>query len=482
MSGRVSGGALTRRGPTQPLGIGGGVLALGLGSWLVASSNTLLVPLVVGGLLGGGALLLWPHLGVLIMLAALIFKYPEWLLGLGWLSPNTLISLALAGILGLRILLTGRADFLKSNQVRIFLVIGVLLGISWYVSGSIEPPPHLANLDLTGRVIDRFVFQLMFTVFAVAFIRTPGQLLALTALFLVAVFWTIPGAIVHSYGAEELVTKAEALRATATTGVAAAENSNRLAFVALMGASLIWFAIQQYRSPVLRLLGLPAMVALVTTVFMSGSRSGILNLMLLSLLLLWQSRLRAGQMVGLIVTTALALVIGAMLVPQPVWDRLLTFVPAEGGDAWTPDSVVTSNVRRLTTLEAGLKLVAENPILGIGIGNFRWMTALDPSHGGIAMSPHNAYLGVLAEGGILLLGAYLMLFGRTLRDLTGAIKEAARLPEIGLRWLAVATRTNLILLLSFSLFAEVWKEFFFLLIMATSGVLAQIYRRAAERT
>lgn len=474
--------ALAPRFPTQPFWIGGGVVALGLGAGFVASSSqALLVPVLVGGLLGGGLLLLRPYLGVLFLLAALIFKYPEWLLGLGWLSPNTLISLGLAGILGLRVLLTGRADFLKSNQIRIFLLIGVLLGLNWYISGSVDPPANLAGLDLTERVIDRFVFQFMFIVFSVAFIRTRGQLLALTALFLVAVFWTIPGAISHSYSVEAVVTKAEALRATATAGAATAENSNRLAFIALMGASLVWFAVQQYRSPVVRLLGLPAMVALVITVFMSGSRSGILNLVLLSLLLLWQSRLRGGQIAGLVVMTVVAVGVGAMLVPQPVLDRLMTFIPSEGGDAWTPDTITRSNIRRLTILEAGLKLAAENPILGIGIGNFRWMTALDPSYGGMAMSAHNAYLAVLAEGGIVLLGGYLLLFGRTLRDLTGVIKQSARSPEVGLRWLAVATRTNLILLLFFSLFAEVWKEFFFLLIIATSGVLAQIYRRETER-
>jgi O-antigen ligase len=474
--------ALARHFPTQPFWIGGGVVALGLGAGFVASSsNALLVPLLVGGLLGGGLLLLRPYVGVLFLLAALMFRYPEWLLGLGWLSPNTLIALALAGILGLTVLLTGRADFLRSNQIRILLLIGVMLGLSWYVSGSVEPPPHLANLDLTGRVIDRFVFQFMFILFAVAFVRTPGQLLALTALFLVAVFWTIPGAMSHSYSAGAVVTKAEALRASGTAGAATAENSNRLAFIALMGASLVWFGIQQYRSPVVRLLGLSAMVALVITVLMSGSRSGILNLMVLALLLLWQSRLRAGQIAGLVVMAVVIVGVGAMLVPQPVLDRLMTFIPSEGGDAWTPDSITESNVRRLTVLGAGLKLAAENPILGIGIGNFRWMVALDPSYGGLAMSPHNAYLGVLTEGGIVLLGGYLLLFGWTLRDLTGVLKQSARSPEVGLRWLALATRTNLILFLVFSLFAEVWKEFFYLLIIATSAALAQIYRRAAER-
>ena len=81
--------------------------------------------------------------------------------------------------------------------------------------------------------------------------------------------------------------------------------------------------------------------------------------------------------------------------------------------------------------------------MGAGIGNFRWMTTFDIEHGGISMAAHNAYLLALAEGGLVLLGAYLLLFGVTLRDLWRARAQSARLPEVGLQWLILATRTNL---------------------------------------
>ena len=70
--------------------------------------------------------------------------------------------------------------------------------------------------------------------------------------------------------------------------------------------------------------------------------------------------------------------------------------------------------------------------MGIGIGNFRWMTALDAEHGGISMAAHNAYLLALAEGGIVLLACYLFLFWITARDLSRTLQEAARRPEVGL--------------------------------------------------
>jgi len=98
------------------------------------------------------------------------------------------------------------------------------------------------------------------------------------------------------------------------------------------------------------------------------------------------------------------------------------------------------------------------------------------------MTLHSSYLLTLAEGGVILLGAYLLLFWVTLRDLGKSLKLSALAPEIRLRWLVLATRTNLILLLVFSLFTDTWKEFYYLLILGTTAVLSQLYQKAAEQS
>ncbi len=454
-----------------------GLFAIAAASGLVAwTTSPLFVPLMVAALLGGVLLVMRPELGVFLMFALVLFK-PEATQDLGLLSPMRLIAGALGAVLALTVVLGGRSDFLKSNEVRVYLLLGVLLIINWYVVGQIEAPGSLAYRDQTGRTLSRYVTHLTFLTFIIAFVRTRAQILLLTTLFLVGIVVTIPGALQAASSAATVTTKVDAMRAAGSAGLQTAENANRLAFICLMGVSYIWFALQQYRWLLLRLVGLATMLVLVLTVFKAGSRSGVLNLLVLGLLVLVQSRLKPGHMGLILVVVLIAAGLVAAFVPDAVMQRLATIVvPADDGQ---PRSLAESNVRRLTVLMAGLRLAAENPLMGIGIGNFRWVTALDGAYGGISMAAHNAYVLAIAEGGIVLLAGYLLLFGITARDLSRALRQSAQMPEVGLRWLILATRTNLALLLVFSLFAEAWKEFFILLILGTSGVLAQIYGRAA---
>jgi O-antigen ligase len=458
---------------------GGAVALLGLGGAAAfgASIDPLYVPLGIAALLAG-VLLLWePAVGVLAMFVLVLFK-PEAVQSTA-VSVNGLIAAVLAAVLVVGALFGRRVDFLRSMPYCLFLVLCVVSAVNWWLVGRVDAPPGLDALDLSTRSMLRLGFQLAFLTFITAFIRTPRQLALLTGVFVVAVFWTIPGALTRTYSAEEAARSAEALRAAAVAGVQAAENANRLAFIALMAIALIWFAMQHYRSALLRVVGIGLMGVLTLTVLLTGSRSGLLNLALLPILLMAQSRLRARQILPIVLFGVLMIAIGALFVPQPILDRLLFFnTPVEGT---AQKSVEQSTARRFTVLQAGLELAARDPFFGIGIGNFRWATAMEVAYGGIAMAAHNAYLLALAEGGIVLLGVYLLLFWWTARELRTARWYSARLPAVGLDWLVRATRTNLIMLLVFSLFAEAWKEFYFVLIIATSAALGQIYRRAAAQ-
>lgn len=429
--------------------------------------------LLIFALLVGFLIFLRPEVGVLFMIAMVLFR-PEIFHGKG---ITTIIELVLGGILMATIAVRKQLWFLRVHQVQILFLIGILILINWYFVGQVEAPSNLSSSDLTTRVLGRSVFQLAFLIFFVSFIRTPRHLLLATALFLFAVFLTIPGAISHSATA---VGKAEQIRAAATAGIEAAENANRLAFICLMGISLIWFALIEYRSKLLRIVGGLAIPPLVLTIFMTGSRSGLLMLIILGPLLLWQSNLRWGQIMVIFLLLALISTLSVTFVPQRVLDRISSFSPTS--ESAHVSSSTLSLQRRLLMIYLGFKLFGGNPFFGAGIGNVRWMNALDPASGGIPMSLHNSYLLTLAEGGIILLGAYFLLFWKTFWDLGNALKWSTYAPQIGLRWLILATRTNLILLLTFSFFAETWKELYYLLILATTGVLYQLYQKAAEQS
>ena len=202
-------------------------------------------------------------------------------------------------------------------------------------------------------------------------------------------------------------------------------------------------------------------------------------LMILPLLLLGQSGLRRGQLLAVILLLVVSGSVALAFVPERVIQRISsTAITTESASVSDP---VRSLQLRLLMTKLGLKFFMESPLIGVGVGNMRWMTALDPASGGVPMTLHNSYLLMLAEGGIILLSAYLLLFWSTFRDLGKALKLSAAAPEIRLRWLILATRTNLLLLLVFSFFAETWKEFYYLLMLATAPVLLRIYQQAAAQ-
>lgn len=457
--------------------VGGGLcLTLLVGS-VAYLGSPLHVFILILALMAGSLILFKPELGLLSMLALIMFK-PGFTQGAGLV---TMLLLALTGVLAVTIAVRKQLWFLRVHQVQILLLIGLVVAVNWLFVGRIEAPSYLSKTDLTGRVLERTIFQLAFLIVFVSFIRTPRQLLMVTTLFLAAIFLTIPGAVLHSASAvQAAMGKVDKIRAAATIGLEVAENANYLAFIAVMGISLIWFGLLEYRSKVLRMIGGLVILPLVLTVFLSGSRTGLLMLMILPLLLLFQSGLKRGQIVAFILFLVLSVSLSLIFVPERILQRI-TSLSLESESAQVSGSM-GSLQRRLLMIQLGLKLFGESPFIGMGIGNARWLTALDPRSGGIPMTFHDSYLLTLAEGGVILLGAYLLLFWVTLRDLGKSLKLSALAPEIRLRWLVLATRTNLILLLVFSIFAETWKEFYYLLIFATAAVLSQLYQKAAEQS
>jgi O-antigen ligase len=439
---------------------------------VTAEKGALWAVALVPALALGGVIVLWPAAGVLFLLTTLIFKYPDAIASLP-LGPNRILGGVMLLLLLGAIALRRRLDFFRTPTYAVFIVVFGLLALNALLVGSVEPPAHLTALDLTDRSVDRAIFQLSFLTFFGAFIRTRRHLLLVVGIFVVALVVTIPGAVTHSYDlSAQVSTSLERGRAVATSGIQSAENANRLAFVCSMGIALVWFAMVHYRSLLLRALGGVVLPALVLTIFLSGSRSGLINLALLAILAPLQSGIRIHRLAVVALFAVITLGFVYAVVPEQQLQRITTFLPAEEAKGAT----ASVNLRALMVAE-GLKLAAANPFVGVGVGNIRWMTALDPDTGGQGLTMHNAYLLALAEGGIVLLAAYALLFGATLRSLNRTAARAAAAPEVGLGWLAKATRTNLVLLLVFSLFADAWHEFPFLLILGTAIVLAAVYRQ-----
>jgi O-antigen ligase len=437
---------------------------------VTASGDALWAGALVVALVGGGIVALAPALGVLLIFGFHMFKYPEWVYDLP-ITPNRALALLLVVVLAGAIVMRRRFTFHRTpTYVGLVLVTGAVVLNSFFV-GTEEGPGSLASLDMTGRMATGTLSQFLYVTLFCAFLRTRRHLAWMVGLFLATLFITIPGALTHTYDIAALGEQSlERARALATTGIQSAENANRLAFVAALGISFVWFAVQHYRSRVLRMAAWFALPVLVLTIFLSGSRSGVLNLGLLVALLALQSGVRPGRLaaVGLIVLLAVGMV--WFVVPQQIFDRITSFLPSED-----VTSATRSSELRQLMLAIGWQLFRDSPFVGIGVGNVRWMAALHPESAGLGLTMHNNYMLVLVEGGIVLLAAYLLLFWLTWRSLQRCARRAGAGHEIGLGWLVRATRTNLLLLLAFSLFAEPWREFYFVLILGFAAALAAAY-------
>jgi O-antigen ligase len=106
-------------------------------------------------------------------------------------------------------------------------------------------------------------------------------------------------------------------------------------------------------------------------------------------------------------------------------------------------------------------MFAQDPILGIGPGNFRWM---HQAFYGSDLVTHNSYVWALVSGGIGALALYLVLSYMTYRTLRQLERSGPR----ELLWVNKGLRINLILFMIASAFADLWHlEFIYLMVGLT---------------
>jgi O-antigen ligase len=127
---------------------------------------------------------------------------------------------------------------------------------------------------------------------------------------------------------------------------------------------------------------LAAEVGLVVLAFLRGRRTGLMGLVLAVLFLL-------------------------IVFPRFVdWRLSITFGP----DLQRAHAALDqSSGWRLDTLVAGLKLFRNDPIFGVGLGQFHYLSPRYLAPGVLITYSHDSYVDVLAEQGLLGVGAYLLM-------------------------------------------------------------------------
>lgn len=500
----------TRTTGAQPAALGAALPALGLGVLALTAFAAMSgrAPTIVLLLAGGGfaaMLFRYPFLGILIYLTTFLLTYPPALRGVGNLTINNLLGLVMLPLLLWGTLRDGLGWFLRARPLVFMLIVLLIMTTAGSLYNRVEQLGGRASVDLhkgvesdiagkravPGRQLVRtqdqnvkFMTRYVFLLFFAFFVRTPAQLKAVLAMLVGILLLTYSNV---SAEAGEAGWGRGRLRVVSEGGSAlyTGTNPNKLAFYALFCLSFIWY----YRSEVRSRLLLPVWALLagsaIVLVPLTASRSGLLNLGVFFAVVIFEGRFSMRKVAG-------AVAIGILLVAQfgydvSVLDLMLPERAAErvaslGADELLLEGQTTTGSfqRRAGNLVTVAKLISHNPLLGIGLGNYQM--ALEITNPTAMLGPpHNSYFWSAAEGGIVSLALYLAMFGWLLMKLSNFLKDYdARFGPVGCEWLVRATRTALILFMVFSMFADVWVNIFFHIVLGICVATVGIHLSYAE--
>ena len=178
------------------------------------------------------------------------------------------------------------------------------------------------------------------------------------------------------------------------------EDNNDFALALVMNVPLLWYlGIEESRRPWVRRATVAAVVLSVVTIVLTHSRGGFLALTGTALWIAWRSGhlFRAALGLGACAVAFLA------LAPASVIERLGSI-----GDA-----TESSANARLTAWATALRMIADNPLLGVGLRNFQFHYAeysvVPLPAGAPTYVAHNSYLQIWAESGTIAFLVYALL-------------------------------------------------------------------------
>jgi len=259
-------------------------------------------------------------------------------------------------------------------------------------------------------------------------------------------------------------------------------NANVLAAVSVAGLALaLAAALAIRRSPLLRggLIAV-ALLCLVATL-LTASRSGVITLAgVLIASILVGGRWRTGAIIAAVLVAVSATVFIAAYAPPEVRERITQTSPGQAG----------AEEGRVTLWHVGWRIVEDQPVVGVGVGNFAASTINYLSEPGLLTRTdqiiddpkvaHNVYLQMLAELGIIGLALFLAILFFCLRC---AYRAAIRFRDAGDVQMEIMARAVLIAMLAILIsdfFASEQFSKLLWLLLAMGPALEAVARREAS--
>jgi O-antigen ligase len=272
-------------------------------------------------------------------------------------------------------------------------------------------------------------------------------------------------------GAEELVAGQVGL-------IRAAGNPNRLAMFAVLAIGGLWYLMQSMRSLTARFIIIPLLVTLALAVFLTASRSGLVGLILCTAVIVIDGGVDVRKIFTVILAGLLLAVVAVQFVPERNLERILNLPGTEEAELGEGEA---SLERRQYSWVLAWDLFKENPILGVGMGNWAVVRFIrDPARS--AGSPHNSFLLALVEGGPFVLIGFIFVLWYTWRDIRIA-EYYVRLPEFPLAyltWIVKATKVSLIVFVFFALVADLFNLVLLYMLIGFAVSMRRIVEQTAR--
>jgi O-antigen ligase len=359
-------------------------------------------------------ILRWPYLGIVIILSSLSLvdilpSIPETSSVVILFGGVTLVGFFIASLIK-------KEQQDSQMQIPSALIPGLLflLWILTNISAAITPAPD-------GRFwIFTYIQLWILAWLASLLLKTPRQVHVLMWGFFLA------GLVSALYASSEGVIGLTVKTSVRTAGLAAGINgAARYFLIALMFG---YFLLTQQKKKLVKFFLIVGMVVLLYGVFVTVSRTGLL-LLVAGLGLLLIQNLGTKNKIYLFILAFCALVL--------VWvqaDNIVAIFQSISGSILAGTDTVGI---RYGLWQAGLRMWADNTITGVGIGQFSQRLPfygrdlLRPRY--LSLGPHNMYIAVLSETGLVGLIFFLAMFAASMRflfqathSLTPEVKELAQ--------------------------------------------------------